>query len=105
MHSSRLKQVRKGLLIGLFVLWTVVPIIFMIASSFKGTGDIFILPKSGDWWGVLKFLFFFHASLTQFEEIFVQGPFLAHLLHSFVATALSVIISVPVGLAAAYALS
>jgi multiple sugar transport system permease protein len=105
MHSSGLKQLRRGIVIGLFVLWTVVPIIFMISSSFKGTGDIFTLPPRGDWWGLAKFLFFFNASLAQFEEIFLHGPFLAHLFHSLVATGLSVIISVPVGLAAAYALS
>lgn len=88
-----------------FFLWTVLPIIFMISASFKGTGDIFKLPPTGDWGGILKLLFWFDASMIQFKSIFQEGACLSHLLNSLQATGLSVIISVPVGLAAAYALS
>jgi len=88
-----------------FFLWTVTPIVFMISASFKGTGDIFKLPPTGDWPGILKLLFWFDASLVQFKSIFEEGTFFSHLLTSILATGLSVIISVPVGLAAAYALS
>ncbi|MEW5911640.1 MAG: carbohydrate ABC transporter permease [Thermodesulfobacteriota bacterium] len=98
-------RILKWLGLGAFSLWTILPIVFMISASFKGTGDIFKLPPPGDWWGILKLLFWFDASLVQFESIFHEGFFFSHLLTSIAATGLSVAISVPVGLAAAYALS
>ncbi|MBW2121212.1 MAG: carbohydrate ABC transporter permease, partial [Deltaproteobacteria bacterium] len=103
--DSRIGKTLKIIAVGLFFIWTVVPVIFLVASSFKATGDIFDLPKPGDWVGIFKLLFVFKASLTQFHNMFIEGPFFAYLRNSLLATGLSVLISVPLGLLAAYGLS
>ncbi|UCF92624.1 MAG: carbohydrate ABC transporter permease [Desulfobacterales bacterium] len=103
--DPRLAKTLKIIAVTLFLLWTVIPIIFLVASSFKATGDIFDLPPVGDWVGMLKLLFFFKASFTQFRNMFIEGPFFTYLGNSLLATGLSVLISVPLGLLAAYALS
>jgi multiple sugar transport system permease protein len=103
--SSTIGRVIKIVIAVLLLLWTVTPIIFMAASGFKATGDIFDLPKKGDWVGIVKLLFFFRASFTQFRNMFVEGHFHRYLINSLIATICSVAISVPLGLFAAYALS
>ncbi len=105
MYNNVIRKTIKWALILTFFLWTIIPILFMVSSSFKATGDIFDLPPSGDWAGILKLLFFFKASLAQFQAMFIEGHFLRNVAISFLATALSVLISVPLGLMAAYALS
>jgi multiple sugar transport system permease protein len=92
-------------LLAAFFLWTVMPIVFMISSSFKATGDIFDLPKPGDWKGIFRLVFAFNASMVQFKAMFVEGKFLTYLMNSVIATVASVGISVPLGLLAAYGLS
>ena len=103
--DPRIGKTLKIMAVALFFAWTIIPIIFLVASSFKATGDIFDLPKAGDWVGMFKLLFFFKASLTQFKNMFIEGPFFTYLANSLLATGFSVLISVPLGLLAAYALS
>jgi len=103
--KAALGKTLKVAAVGLFFIWTMIPVIFLVSSSFKATGDIFALPKPGDWLGMFKLLFIFKASLTQFRNMFVEGPFLKYFLNSLMATGFSVLISVPLGLLAAYALS
>ena len=100
-----LGRVGKVIAIIFFLIWTVVPIIFMVTASLKIAGDIFILPPPGDWTGILKLLFFFKPSFVQYHHIFFEGAFITYLKHSILATISSVLISVPLGLLAAYALS
>jgi multiple sugar transport system permease protein len=103
--DPRIGKVLKVIVVALFLIWTIVPIIFLVSSSFKATGDIFDLPKPGNWMGIAKLLFFFRASLTQFRNMFIEGPFFEYLRNSLLATGISVLISVPLGLLAAYGLS
>jgi multiple sugar transport system permease protein len=98
-------KVLKVVAVTLFFAWTIVPIVFMVTASLKVTGDIFILPSPGDWLGIFKLLFYFKPSLVQYYHIFFQGLFLTNLVNSILATIFSVLISVPLGLLAAYALS
>ncbi len=98
-------KVLKVVVITLFFVWTIVPIVFMVTASLKVTGDIFILPSPGDWLGIFKLLFYFKPSLVQYYHIFFKGLFLTNLVNSILATIFSVLISVPLGLLAAYALS
>ena len=102
---SHMGKTLKAIAIALFFTWTVIPIVFLVASSFKATGDIFDLPPTGDWIGMFKLLFVFDASMTQFHNMFIDGPFFKYLTNSILATGFSVLVSVPLGLLAAYALS
>jgi multiple sugar transport system permease protein len=103
--SISVGKVIKIIIIALFFLWTVVPIIFMVSSAFKETGDIFEIPQPGDWKGIFRLLFFFKVSMAQFYKMFIEGKFFKYLLNSVIATVCSVGISVPLGLFAAYAMS
>jgi len=105
MHKISLGKIIKWLVIVFIILWTIIPIIFMYSSGLKSTGDIFELPPPGDFKGIIKLLFLFKPTLIQFKNMFVEGPFFRHLYVSITSTIVSVVISVPVGLLAAYALS
>jgi len=105
MYKIGIVKIIKWIIIIIFILWTIIPIIFIISSAFKVTGDIFDLPPPGDWLRIVKQLFFFKASLTQFRNMFIEGPFFKYLFNSVTSLVGSVAISVPLGLLAAYGLS
>jgi multiple sugar transport system permease protein len=93
-----------AVLIGFYVLWTVLPIFIMFVSSFKDLLEAFKLPAVGDWAGVSVF-FEFTPTTKHYYELFANLGFSTYLFNSLVAAAGSAIVSVVLGSMAAYSLS
>ena len=90
--------------IAFYLVWTVLPIFVMIASSFKDLLESFQIPAVGDWLGARVF-FNFSPTFQHYIDLFTQQPFGTYLFNSIVAAGGSAIISVVLGSMAAYSLS
>ena len=90
--------------LGLYLVWTLVPLVIMTVSSLK-PGEGFALPPFGHWAEYFKKLFWFTPTLDHFRVIFTQDKFGTYLLHSVFAAGGSAIVSVLFGTTAAYAIS
>jgi multiple sugar transport system permease protein len=90
--------------IGVYLLWTLLPILVMFASSFKDLLEAFNIPAVGDWAGIGVF-FDFSPTLKHYHELFVNLNFSSYILNSLIAAGGSAVISVILGSMAAYSLS
>jgi multiple sugar transport system permease protein len=90
--------------IGLYLVWTLLPIFIMFMSSFKDLLEAFKIPAVGDWAGVSVF-FQFTPTLKHYVSLFVDGNFTQYMLNSLMAAGGSAIVSVIFGSMAAYSLS
>jgi multiple sugar transport system permease protein len=93
-----------GLFIVLYLLWTLLPILVMFASSFKDLLEAFKIPAVGDWSGIGVF-FEFTPTLKHYRDLFVNLDFSRYMMNSLVAAGGSAVISVILGSMAAYSLS
>ena len=82
------------LLIGLFMIWTLFPIIWIFLTSLKTTQQVNTMPP----------LFIFKPTFDAYVELF-SGKAMDALLNSFIISSSSVIIGIVVGLPAAYVLA
>ena len=87
-----------------FVVWTVLPLIIMVVSSFKDLLEAFTLPKVGDWLGAGVF-FKFTPTVKHYVSLFTEKNFGTYLTNSLVASVGSALVSVVFGSMAAYSLS
>ncbi|CAN5356004.1 carbohydrate ABC transporter permease [soil metagenome] len=88
----------------LYLIWTLLPIFVMFASSFKDLLEAFKIPAIGDWAGVGVF-FSFTPTLKHYNDLFVNLGFSRYILNSLIAAGGSAVISVILGSMAAYSLS
>ncbi len=93
-----------GIFVGLYLIWTVLPIFVMIMSSFKDLLEAFKIPAVGDWLGASVF-FEFTPTFKHYIDLFTQQPFGTYFFNSIVAAGGSAIVSVVLGSMCAYALS
>ena len=87
-----------------FFVWTTLPLLIMVVSSFKDLLDAFRLPHVGDWGGV-GVMFDFEPTGKHYIDLFVDKKFGTYLRNSLIASLGSAAISVTLGSMAAYALS
>src|SRR5271169_4048595 len=76
----------------LFTIWTIVPIFIVITNSFKTEMDIFTLP----------FKLFFSPTLDNYTRAFTTGEFDRFFLNSLIVAFSSSLLSVGLGVLAAY---
>jgi multiple sugar transport system permease protein len=93
-----------AIFLGIYVVWTVLPIFVMFVSSFKDLLEAFKIPAVGDWAG-LSLFFEFTPTLKHYYELFANLGFSTYLFNSLVAAAGSAIVSVVLGSMCAYSLS
>ena len=101
---SRLFKWFSGVFIAIYLLWTLLPILVMVMSSFKDLLEAFKIPAVGDWAGIGVF-FEFTPTLKHYNDLFVNLNFSRYMLNSLIAAGGSAIISVVLGSMAAYSLS
>ena len=101
---TRVTEVAIVIFLCFFVVWTVLPLIIMVVSSFKDLLEAFTLPKVGDWLGVGVF-FKFTPTVKHYVSLFQEHSFGTYLANSLIASTGSAIISVVFGSMAAYGLS
>lgn len=87
-----------------YLMWTLLPILVMFASSFKDLLEAFKIPAVGDWAGIGVF-FEFTPTLKHYQDLFLNLNFSSYILNSLVAAGGSAVISVILGSMAAYSLS
>jgi multiple sugar transport system permease protein len=80
------------LILFLFTIWTVVPIFIVITNSFKTEMDIFTLP----------FKLFFSPTFDNYTRAFTTGEFDRFFLNSLIVACSSSLLSVGLGVLAAY---
>jgi multiple sugar transport system permease protein len=88
----------------LYVIWTLLPLLIMLLSSFKDLLDAFRLPALGDWGGVIK-IFEFTPTLKHYVDLFTVDQFGTYFMHSLLSALGSAALSVFFGAMAAYSLS
>lgn len=84
-----------ALLLGLFLLWTVVPILLVLTNAFKTPLDIKRVPP----------VFFFKPTLNNFVKAFSVGDFGLYFVNSFVIASVTTVISVVGGAMGGYGLA
>ena len=87
-----------------FFVWTVLPLVIMLVSSFKDLLDAFQLPEVGDFGGV-GVMFDFEPTGQHYVELFTEKHFGEYMRNSLIASLGSAAVSVSLGSMAAYALS
>lgn len=97
-------NVAVAVFLGLYLVWTVLPLIVMFVSSFKDLLEAFRLPAVGDWAGITLF-FEFTPTFKHYVNLFQNNNFSTYLTNSILASAGSAVISVVLGSMAAYSLS
>lgn len=97
-------SVATGVFLGIYLLWTLLPLLVMFVSSFKDLLEAFQLPDVGDWSSIGVF-FDFTPTTKHYVNLFVNLNFSTYLINSIIASAGSAAISVVLGAMAAYALS
>ena len=97
-------NVAVAVFLGLYVVWTLLPLVVMFVSSFKDLLEAFNLPAVGDWAGITLF-FDFTPTFKHYTDLFADNAFGTYLVNSMVASAGSAIISVVLGSMCAYSLS
>ena len=93
-----------GIFIGIYMVWTVLPLFVMFMSSFKDLLEAFKLPAVGDWLGVGVF-FEFTPTFKHYYELFANLGFTTYLFNSLIAAGGSAVVSVVLGSLCAYSLS
>lgn len=101
---TRAFNIFSAVFIGLYLIWTLLPIFIMFMSSFKDLLEAFKIPAVGDWSGVTIF-FQFTPTLKHYVSLFLDGNFSQYMLNSLIAAGGSAIVSVIFGSMAAYSLS
>jgi multiple sugar transport system permease protein len=79
----------------IFTLINLIPLLWAVLTSFKHPADAFTIPPT----------IFFEPTLEYHREVWFENDFLRYLTNSLVVSAGTVLISVPCGTLAAYALS
>jgi multiple sugar transport system permease protein len=84
------------LILGVFVVWTLVPILWMITSSFKLRTGMFEMPPT----------IIFEPTLQYYEElIFGSNPLTPYLINSIIVSIASAVVAVGLGTLGGYGLS
>jgi len=91
--------------LGIFFLWTTLPLLVMVLSSMKQMRDAFEIPAVGDWSGAFMKMFDFTPTLVHYHDLFVEKGFSTYIVNSVVAATTASVISVFLGALAAYGLS
>lgn len=102
--ARRVLEVLTVLFLGVYLIWTVLPIFVMFVSSFKDLLEAFKLPSVGDWSGIGVF-FDFSPTFQHYIDLFEDNNFSTYLMNSIIASLGSALISVVFGSMAAYSLS
>jgi multiple sugar transport system permease protein len=84
----------KILVLGLFLLWTIVPILLVVLTSLKNQKDIFTVPPT----------VIFRPTLDNYSRALVAGDFARYFLNSAFVAFISSFLSVGLGTFCAYAL-
>ncbi|MFY0736341.1 carbohydrate ABC transporter permease [Aurantimonas sp. NFXS3] len=79
----------------LFTFVNLVPLLWAVLTSFKYPADAFTIPPT----------FIFEPTLQYHQEVWFENDFLRYLINSLVVSAGTVLVSIPCGTLAAYALS
>ena len=94
--SERVRYVSVRVLLALILLWTVVPLLWMVMSSFKPAGELTANPPKLS----------FTPTLEHYDKLFNGGNAIGgYIGHSIVAAGVSTIIAVALGSMAGYALA
>lgn len=92
LHFSR---VLRGAIIGVFLVWTLIPVALIVITSFKYPVDIFTrVPR-----------LIFHPTLANYVNAFLQENFLAYFINSVIVATCTTALSMFLGTAAAYSLA
>lgn len=84
------------IILGLFVVWTLVPILWMVSSSFKLRTGMFEMPPT----------IIFEPTLQYYEElIFGSNPLTPYLINSVIVSIASAVVAVGLGTLGGYGLS
>jgi len=102
--ARRLVEVATVLFLGIYLVWTVLPLFLMFVSSFKDLLEAFKLPAVGAWLDVGIF-FDFTPTFKHYISLFTDNHFSTYLFNSVAASLGSALISVVFGSMAAYSLS
>jgi multiple sugar transport system permease protein len=96
--SSRSAPAQRTLVIvalAVALVWTLVPLVWMVLSSFKPTSALTANPPKVT----------FHPTLEHYRSLFSGGDLGSYIVHSIVASGVSTIIAVALGCLAGYGLS
>jgi multiple sugar transport system permease protein len=91
--TSLFGYVSKSVLLAFYALFALFPLIWMLILSFKPDSQMFTTT------------FFFDPTLDNFRAVFSQSDFLRNLLNNLIISSLAVVVSLAVGVPAAYALA
>ncbi|MFK7889343.1 MAG: carbohydrate ABC transporter permease [Granulosicoccus sp.] len=103
-RTRTLVNVLTSIFLGIFLIWTILPLFIMLVSSFKDLLDAFALPEVGDFSGIGVF-FNFEPTFKHYVELFTERNFSTYFINSVVASTGSALVSVVLGAMAAYAMS
>jgi multiple sugar transport system permease protein len=84
-----------GLVLFLFLLWTIVPILLVISTSFKVARDIFTVPPT----------FFFQPTVENYVRALMAGDFGRYFVNSVIVAVTSSLLALTTGSLAAYSLA
>lgn len=90
--------------LGLYLVWSLLPLFIMLVASFKDLLEAFAIPKPGDWLGAGVF-FDFSPTVKHYVGLFSDNNFGEYLLNSLMASLGSAFIAVTLGSMAAYSLA
>lgn len=88
-------RVLRAVIIGVFLLWTLIPVALIVITSFKLPVDIFTrVPR-----------LIFHPTLINYTTAFLQENFLAYFINSVIVATGTTVLSMLLGTCAAYSLA
>ena len=90
--------------LGVWMVWTLAPLLITALSSLKITREAFATPAYGDWKGVLG-IFRFQPTLVHFRTLFAVEGFGAYIVNGLICSVGSATIAVVLGTLGAYGLS
>ena len=90
--------------LGVWMVWTLAPLLITLLSSFKTTREAFATPAYGDWKGVLS-IFRFQPTLVHFRTLFIVEGFGPYIVNGLICSVGSATIAVVLGTLGAYGLS
>ena len=83
-----------GIILAIFLLWSVIPVLIIVTNSFKETLDIVSNPP----------VFFFKPTIKHYIEALTVGDFSLYFKNSFIIAGFTTLISISCGAMAAYGL-
>lgn len=92
------------LFLAFYLVWTLLPLFIMLASSMKALLAAFALPPVGAW-SQIGIFFDFTPTFEHYVELFAENQFGDYLINSLVASLGSAFVSVTLGAMCAYSLS